>query len=50
MIVVLASGILGTSGGVLPLPDQSNLYRLLMLGAFVIMSLHLVLHDHPARA
>jgi len=37
MIVVLASGILGTVAVFFLFPDQSNLYRLLMLAAFVIM-------------
>jgi polysaccharide biosynthesis protein PelG len=37
MVVVLASGILGMLAVFFLFPDQSNLYRLLMLGAFVIM-------------
>jgi uncharacterized membrane protein len=37
MIVVLASGIVGTFFVFFLFPDQSNLYRLLMLGAFVIL-------------
>jgi uncharacterized membrane protein len=37
MVVVLASGIIGTAAAFFLFPDQSNLYRLLMLGAFVIM-------------
>lgn len=37
MVVVLSSGILGTAAVFFLFPDQSNLYRLLMLGAFVIM-------------
>ena len=35
MVVVLASGIIGTAAAFFLFPDQSNLYRLLMLGAFV---------------
>jgi len=37
MIVVLASGIVGTAFVFFLFPDQSNLYRLLMLAAFVIL-------------
>ena len=37
MIVVLASGIVGTVAVFFLFPDQSNFYRLLMLGAFVIL-------------
>ena len=37
MIVVLASGILGMAAVFFLFPDQSNVYRLLMLAAFVIM-------------
>jgi uncharacterized membrane protein len=37
MMVTLISGILGSIAVFLLFPDQSNLYRLLMLGAFVIM-------------
>ena len=36
-MVTLTSGILGTIAVFFLFPDQSNLYRLLMLGAFVIM-------------
>jgi len=37
MVVTLVSGIIGMIGVFFLFPDQSNLYRLLMLGAFVIM-------------
>jgi polysaccharide biosynthesis protein PelG len=37
MIVVVASGILGTIAVFYLFPDQSNFYRLLMLSAFVIL-------------
>lgn len=37
LIVTLTSGIVGTAAVFSLFPDQSNLYRLLMLGAFVIM-------------
>jgi uncharacterized membrane protein len=37
MVVVLASGIVGTVAVFFLFPDQSNFYRLLMLGAYVIL-------------
>jgi uncharacterized membrane protein len=37
MIVTLASGIIGTAAVFFLFPDQTNFYRLLMLGGFVIM-------------
>jgi polysaccharide biosynthesis protein PelG len=38
MMVIISSGILGLIGIFFLFPDQSNFYRLLMLGSFVIMS------------
>src|SRR6476660_5599146 len=37
MMVTLVSGVLGTIAVFFLFPDQNNFYRLLMLGAFVIM-------------
>ena len=38
LLVTLTSGIIGLAGALLLFPEQSNLFRLLMMAAFVIMS------------